>query len=210
MSLVLICSLASCALDPQSQSMMDAYRLIEQGQVVSDADLNPNYRYLRVQVEGHPIFMALGYVDQVPSGPVEVWYSADHNLIRLQNGRLVGAVVKSGVSWLSVSFDHLPRWDAISNQAVFERSRDVSPGYRYGIRETMLIRRIASPADTNLQRVPAASLSWFEESVEGGKDSRPSRYALNHEGRVIYGEQCLSREFCLSWQDWPYTGKGLH
>ena len=56
-------------------------------------------------------------------------------------------------------------------------------------------------------RHPPESLQWYEEAVAGNPDGLPSaRFALstqNAELRVIYGEQCLSREFCFAWQTWP-------
>lgn len=206
-SLLMIFGLAGCSLDPASQSVTDAYRVIHARE--PEGELDPKYRYLRVEVEGRPAYMALGYVDQAKGGPVDVWYSSDRNVLRLQNGRLVGSTMESGVDWLSVSYAHLPDWNAIGDQAVFERRRDVNPGYRYGIIEKMLIRRIPAPKDSHLLRMPASSLSWFEETVVGA-DSLPSRYAVNEKGKVIYAEQCLSREFCLSWQDWPYSDMGAH
>jgi hypothetical protein len=96
---------------------------------------------------------------------------------------------------------------------MFERARDLSPGYRYGIREKMLIRRIAPPDDTQLRLLPPSSLTWFEEVVQGGEDEQPARYAVNlnrRDGmhRVVYAEQCLSSDLCFSWQRWPSPGKG--
>ena len=204
---MLIFGLVGCTFDPTSQSVTDAYRVIHAQE--PEGRLDPKYRYIRVEVEGHPAYMALGYVDQEKGGPVDVWYSSDRNLLRLQNGRIAGSAMKDGVDWISVSYVHLPDWSAIHDRAYFERRRDVSPGYRYGINEKMLIRRISAPKDSNLLRVSPSSLSWFEETVVGA-DSRPSRYAVNEKGRVVYGEQCLSSDFCLSWQDWPYSEMGAH
>lgn len=208
--------MAGCAVEPASQSMMDAYRLMRSGGVAEQAaqGLNPDFRYLRVQVGEREVFMVLGYVDPTSDGPAEVWYSAEADVLRLRDGRVVGATMKTGTDWLAVSFMHLPSWDSVGEQAVFERTRDESPGYRYGIHEKMLIHRIAPPKDSRLKVIPASSLSWFEESVQGGADGHPARYAVRLDAvgshRVIYAEQCLSGEFCFSWQDWPYSSKGTH
>lgn len=205
--------LSGCAVNPASQAMIDAYRVIRSEEVYAPRP-NPNFDYLRVQVEEREFFMVLGSVDQAPDGPVHVWHDANRDVLRLRDGRVVGATLKTGTNWLAVSFAHLPRWEAVDSQVTFERSRDVSPGYQYGIKEKVLIRRIAPPDDTQLQRVPASSLTWFEETVQGAADARPARYAvsLNDGGahRVVYAEQCLSSEFCFSWQSWPSSNKGTH
>ena len=208
--------LAGCAVEPASQAVVDAYRLMRSEGVAqqSAVELNPNFRYLRVQIGTREVFMVLGYVDQLPDGPVQVWYSADADVLRLRDGRVVGATMKSGTDWLSVTFAHLPSWEAVGSQAVFDRVRDVSPGYRYGIKEKLLIRRIAPPEDSQLKLAPASSLTWFEETVQGDNSGRPARYAVSLDGagahQVVYAEQCLSSEYCFSWQSWPPSSKGAH
>lgn len=212
--LALAACLTGCAVEPASQAMVDAYRLMrsEGAAQQSAVELNPNFRYLRVQIGTREVFMALGYVDQLPDGPVQVWYSAEGDVLRLRDGRVVGATMKSGTDWLSVTFAHLPSWEAVGSQAVFDRARDESPGYRYGIKEKLMIRRIAPPDDSQLKLVPASTLTWFEETVQGDTSGRPARYAVSLDGagahQVVYAEQCLSSEYCFSWQSWPSSGKG--
>ena len=213
---VLAVCLSGCAIEPATQAVLDAYQLTrsEETEQAAVAGLNPDFNYLRVQVEEREVFLALGYIDQSVDEPVQVWYSGDGDVLRLRDGRVVGATMKSGPNWQGVSFSQLPSWDAVVTEAAFERVRDVSPGYRYGIREQMSIRRIPPPDDTRLQLISAASLSWFEETVQGG-GIPPARYALSTDGgagthRVVYAEQCLSDEFCFSWQVWPSAGKGAN
>lgn len=208
---VLAACLSGCAVEPASQAVVDAYRLMR-SEGASTVELNPNFMYLRVQIDTREVFMVLGYVDQLPDGPVQVWYSAEADVLRLRDGRVVGATMKSGTDWLSVTFTNLPSWEAVGSQAVFDRVRDVSPGYRYGIKEKLLIRRIAPPNDSQLKLVPASSLAWFEEAVQGGADILPARYAVSLDGagahQVVYAEQCLSGDYCFSWQGWPSSGRG--
>lgn len=206
----LIFSLAGCAVEPASQAILDAYKVIRaDGSAANGGGLNPAYRYLRVQIGERVLFMAQGYLDPSPAGPVEVYYSADHNVLRILDGRLVGVTMKSGIDWLNVTFTGLPAWNALGDEARFERARDEGPGYRYGIVEKMRIRRIAAPNDSKLVAVAAPALTWYEETVQGG--SQPARYAVSDAlHRVVYAEQCLSDEFCLSWQDWPYSSKDAH
>ena len=208
-----MCALLSgCALDPASRAMNDLYRLMHTE--AGAAQLNPSLSYLRLQTGGREIFMALGYVDQTPDGPVEVWYSGEADVLRLRDGRVIGATMKRGVNWLAVSFSSLPSWDAVVGESWFDRVRDESPGYRYGIAEKLRIRPIAAPADSQLKNIPPASLSWFEESVQGDTGLPSARYAVKSDSaaphRVIYAEQCLSSEYCFSWQVWPSSNKGTH
>ena len=66
------------------------------------ARLNPDFRYLRVTIGRHVALLALGNVDSDPRGPVEVWYSAEREVLRFQNGRLVGSVGLT-TEWRNVS-----------------------------------------------------------------------------------------------------------
>ena len=65
---------------------------------------NPAYRYLRVQAEGSaPAFLVLGYVDAHPQGDIEVWYSSKKEVIKTQNGRIVGTAGLE-VDWHGVQY----------------------------------------------------------------------------------------------------------
>jgi hypothetical protein len=212
---VVISVLVSCTVEPSSQAMLDAYRVLRtDGGSSQDAKaLNPNFKYLRVVTGGREVLMVLGYVDQTTEGPVEVWYSGEADVLRLRDGRVIGATMKRGVNWLAVSFSHLPNWEAVGKESMFERVRDESPGYRYGISEKLLLRPIASPSDSQLKNISPASLAWFDETVQVKADLPPARYAVKSDGaahQVIYAEQCLSAEFCFSWQVWPFSSKGTH
>ena len=203
----LLACLAGCRTETVSQAFLDAFRSYrpEQAPLQLSTDLDPKFRYLRVQKGRRDMFVALGYVDQSPAGPIEVWYSPKYEVLRLSDGRLVGASLGMGTDWRSVSFKELPRWNEIGEQAVFERQRDVSPGYRFGVREKMRIRRIAAPADSNLKLLSVSSLAWFEEQALDG-DLPPTRYGVDMSGakpQVVYAEQCLSDIECFSWQRWP-------
>ena len=177
----------------------------------SDKNLNPRFSYLRVTTETRVAFLALGYVDPHPQGPVEVWYSADFEVLRLQNGRMIGA---SGtlVEWRQVQLPELPSWPELlaPNKALtWVRIRDVMPGYHFSQQDRLQLSPVTPPAKSRLQRIAPESLRWFEETAipetPKGQDLPPARYALEvAEGsaRVVYGEQCLSADFCLTWQRW--------
>ncbi len=211
-------------MDAMVQTVQHAVQGVMPGDASIDyARLNPNFRYLRVTVGGRIAFLAGGDIDSDPRGPVEVWYSAQREVLRFQNGRLMG-VVGLTTEWRNVSLLEAPSWSAVarSQQPVqWVRVRDVMPGYRYGVRDELLLRVIFPPQKSALQRLDPQSLTWFEERLHpeprtgyvakllGGpadeKPLPPARYAVDLRGgkeTVVYGEQCIAPDFCFTWQRW--------
>ena len=178
--------------------------------------LRPDLRYLRATIDGRALLLALGELDPHPLGAVEVWYSAEREIVRLQNGRVVG-VVGSVAEWRGVVVPEMPSWSALARLGAplhWVRYRDVMPGYRYSVRDAMLIRAIDPPSKSQLRDLDPRSLTWFEETVIGGRgeDALPAvRYAVDLRGAtetVVYGEQCLTPEVCFTWQRWPAQPRG--
>jgi hypothetical protein len=173
------------------------------------AALDPAFRYLRVTAGRQVVFMALGYVDPHPQGPVEVWYSAEREVLRLQHGRLVGAA-GTRTEWRAVRLPVLPSWRALAERGAplaWVRTRDVMPGYRFNVRDDLLLQPIAPPARSALQGIAPASLQWFEETLaaDAALALPPARYAIDpavDDGQVVYAEQCLAVDLCLTWQRW--------
>ena len=191
---------------------------------IDDARLNPNFRYLRVTIGGRVALLALGDLDGDARDPVEVWYSAEREVLRLSNGRLVGAVGLT-TEWRNVFLPELPSWAAAARSGRsfrWTRVRDVMPGYRFGVKDELSLRAIEAPQGSELQGIDPRHLTWFEEKVaspsigvrlwlsSGSSDTvetlPPARYAVDIRGTqatVIYGEQCLAPKLCFSWQRWP-------
>lgn len=185
----------------------------------TDVKLNPKYHYIRVTRDGRVGFFAQGSEDKHPQGPVEVWFSGLREVLRLQNGRLVG-VAGVTVEWRNVMLPALPSWSVIARDGrpvQWVRVRDVMPGYRFGVRDELSLRPIAAPQKSELQKLDPKSLQWFEEQIQSAprgnlsaglgaeKPLSPARYAVDlRDGKeiVVYGEQCLSPEFCFTWQRW--------
>ncbi len=178
--------------------------------------LDPKYRWLRVATQGRHVYLALGYEDKNPLGTIEVWYSGTKEVLRLQNGRIAGATGLT-TEWRSVSFQDVPTWSSVASAELplrWTRTRDVMPGYRFGVRDRLEVRAILAPQKVPLQGVDAQQLSWFEErivspenaraSASGDRDLLPvSLYAVDLKGeseKVVYGEQCLSPGLCFAWQ----------
>lgn len=197
---------------PTSQAVLDAWTLISPfnsaDSEITKAQLNPRYRYLRVHAGEKSALLVLGYVDTSTQGNTEVWYSNDRGVLRLQGGRLSG-LQGVGEDWLNVRFENLPNWKEVGSNPRFTRIRDVQPGYRFNIRDTLEMHAIPAPRDTHLQTIDPTALVWIEERSIPPSSLPPARYALQNvskeEMQVVYGEQYLTPELKVSWQTWPPT-----
>jgi hypothetical protein len=221
LSLVVTLSACSAGSNAILQTLPYAYG---RNPSVDSARLNPNFRYLRVTIGGRVVLLAQGNVDSHPQGPIEVWYSAEREVLRLQNGRLVGAVGLT-TEWRDVFLPELPSWSvaARADQAFrWTRTRDVMPGYRFGVKDALSLRVVPEPKRSALQGLDPQRLTWFEERIESEPVAGlfavfgnsfaadiplpPARYAVDVQGgreTVVYGEQCLAPELCFTWQRWP-------
>ena len=199
-------SLFACGHTPVTRTLFDAIPGLSQK--ADSINLNPSLRYLRVTVRGRVVLMVLGYVEPHAEGQIETWYISEGEVIRLQNGRVVGTAGLE-TDWRAVRNFSLPAWkDLLGRQAlVYRRERDEMPGYRFGIAESVSLYPVRAPSNARLVGLPVAGLRWYEEAVLGQPEGLPSaRYALlarEGELRVVYGEQCLSQNLCLAWQTWP-------
>lgn len=180
---------------------------------------NPQYRYLRVEVVGKPAaLLVLGYLDAHPQGDIEVWYSSSREVIKIQNGRIVGT---SGLNpdWQRVQYPVAPpTWVNLPAQGVlYARERDEMPGYRAAIRDQLQVKPWAGlPTITLPATLPvglAKSYRWFSEaSLSSTEPLPPAWFALSLRGdqpAVVYSEQCLSVNFCLKLQSWPILESAL-
>ena len=174
-----------------------------------DAPLNPNYRYLHVTLgDAKPALLVLGYVDAHPQGEIEVWYSAQGEVLRLQNGRLVGAVGLP-VEWHRVTYSQTPPpWQSVPPEgARFTSVRDVQPGYRLGLVEQVVLTPLPKPP-LKLPDPGFAAAAWFQENyTDASGTTRPDAwFALGQNGgtkTIVYSRQCLSSSVCLTLQRWP-------
>lgn len=168
--------------------------------------LPDGYSYMRLTVNGASAMVALGYVDlDILGRPVQVWYSSAGEVMRTQDGRLVG-LLGTPVEWRSVVMSAAtPAWADVTQALALQRNVDVSPGFRWGQRHVLTVQPLPPPSDTALAGLSPADLRWFAEH-EANHQALPARYAVAPaSGRVVYGEQCLAPTFCLTWQTWPPT-----
>ena len=203
--------LTACA--PRTAVLNDAFSAIFTGQVDnSDPEkLNRSLRYLRVVAAGSVSLLVLGYVEASPLGPIEVWYSSKAEVLRIQNGHIVG-LTGTTVEWRHVSLSATPPWhDIDANVMRYTRTRDVMPGYLFGTTDEINLRLTPAPSRSNISARPVAlaqNLKWFEAREINNK-LPPARFAvetINGVSTAVYGEQCFSQTYCLSWQTWPSLG----
>ena len=197
--------LQGCVHTPATLTLFEAFGSAKS---VDAIRLNSKLSYLRVSRPDKVVLMVLGYVEALPEGNVEIWYSSVGEVLKLQNGRVL-ATVGFEPDWRKVTYKQLPTWQALQSQdkAEFERTRDQMPGYKFGILEAIKLYKVPAPRHSRLTNVAPTSLTWFEESVQNTTHGLPSaRYGVSYksgEPVVVYGEQCFSVDVCISWQKWP-------
>ncbi|NDU87904.1 MAG: YjbF family lipoprotein [Ferrovum sp.] len=168
------------------------------------AHLNPQYRYLRLVVDGRPLVLAQPTASPVEGSP---WFSATGEVLRFRDGRVVGA---TGLltEWRSVQLPNLPSWTALEKKSQpldWTRVRDVMPAYRYGITDHLRLQPMPPPKVSRLKGLDPRSLWWFREQDLAPKNPLPPAwYGVDPaSGRVIYGAVCLDSQLCFTWQRWP-------
>lgn len=210
--LVLLLGLSACSTLESNSVVQTMYRGVPQN-VAERTEFAPPYHYLRVVVGGRVVFLASDTPPVDTAGTTSVWYSGGREVLRFNDGRVVAAVGLA-TEWRGVVAPELPSWSelAVAKEPLrWTRTRDVMPGYHYGVHDALILRHIAPPKDIELKGVDPAALSWFEERFDtqhgGTMSALPrARYAVDlgdAKGTVVYGEQCLSAELCFSWQRWP-------
>lgn len=207
--------LSACSSISQNPIIPTFAQLVPNSKSVDSAKLDSRFHYLRVTVNGKVVLLASGTVNIDAPDAMSVWYSADREVLRFQNGRLVAAVGLIS-EWRNVRVPVLPEWNELvqnSTPLSWTRFRDVMPGYRYDLADDLILQRIPAPNDSELKALEPSSLVWFEERMvhTTDRDVLPAaRYAVaisKTNERVVYGEQCISKNFCFSWQQWPVVAK---
>ena len=228
---IVVLALSLCACVGEKQSLIwDTFKLgiLGNDSLINQAELNPNYQYLRAEVNGNPALLVLGYENTKAGSTVETWYSSSKEVLQLEGGRLAGT---GGLdtNWTDVSLMDAP---AITSPELFPsdagstvkgrrnpklfffRIRSVMPQYLVNIREAVVMQGLKeAPEDApKVLRDPAnnINLRWVQESVvlQPNNPSVPTLKAIyaydKATNKIIFGRQCLSEKECLSWLIWPY------
>jgi hypothetical protein len=197
--------------------------------VIDETPLNPNYKYLKVDANGSPALLVLGYVDPKNKAQQDVWYSAFKEVVEIRGGRLANTEGLN-VNWKEVDLSNAPSLGDVlaipentrSRRAPkfrYIRTRTVMPGYHVNIRETVIMQALdEAPSDApKAFKDPGKNIDirWVEETVlvsaaNQNPSVQPLRaiYAINTKtNEVIFGKQYLTKNFYVSWLSWPYPAR---
>lgn len=163
------------------------------------------YEYMQLAVSGWYSLMALGRRDRtaVPQyGEDEYWYSPLGEMLHSRDGRL-WRVLGMTTEWRGQQAQ-APAWSdvpAAGQELSWVRKVDRMPGYRWAEVDRIRTRRLLTPPSVAAHRTwPQAQ--WFEDEVQafdavGLPWQYTQRFAV-WQGRVMYSEQCIARDLCLS------------
>jgi len=195
----------------------------------------PGVNFMKVVSPSGVAYMVLGD-EEAPAGaegtgPVQVWYSAGKQVLRLHQGRVAGTAGLP-VDWRSVRAGPRPPWaQALNGPVVYGRERDEMPGYRFQILERVTVRSVQTPAESWAAAVAGRqTLAWFTEEAEavdhamtGPGQGKSTAEASRNQQRtklpvawfavdlqaagqpVVFSRQCLSPAFCLTMEPMPIT-----
>jgi hypothetical protein len=174
-------------------------------QIPANLSVSP-YRYLWAKSNDSKALLVLGAVEPSDSGSIEVWFSANQEILRIQTGALGRIVSTRGLQtdWVRSSLRVNP--NVSGSLKVLLRERDVMPGWRYGLTETLrqtsfrkpprLARQKFRPELLNSKKVT----SWLMENSPQAPELGESVYARDAAGQVIAGYQCLAADLCIAWE----------
>jgi hypothetical protein len=201
--------LASCT--SGSKSALDTIKLAMSGDQsgATHEPQNPAFKYLRVTAYGRTAFLVMGYVD----GANQTWYSAKGEMLKVNEGRLVGAAGLE-TEWRQVQFASLPTWSSVVNNShlgtwSFQRTLDVMPGYKSGVMQRLRLKSVSFQEVQGVlgkQVLPWAAkpqLLWFQEASDS--ELPHSYYAVDAakaSPEVVFTYQCLSAKLCMSLEPW--------
>jgi hypothetical protein len=227
---VLFITLISACAGDKSNIVYDTFKLgfSNPNTVIDETPLNPNYRYLKVEVNNRPALLVLGYEDNKKNHGRAIWYSAFKEVIQIEGGRLAGSEGLD-TNWTQVKLQNPPPFSkvlvkpnirrAYQPKYRYVRIRTVMPGYQVNIRETVVMQALDSipsdaPKELKDEKVNR-DIRWVEETVLVPSQSKnpsitPLRaiYAIDSKTeQVIYGKQYLTPNDFISWLTWPYPKK---
>jgi hypothetical protein len=181
-SVVISALLISACAGDTSNTVYDTFKLgiSNRNNVINATPLNPNYRYLKVEANGQPALLVLGYVDERDKASHDVWYSSFKETLEIRGGRLA-ATAGLEVNWTDVRIaDAPPLLEVLTAQEAsrskrptrmrYTRIRTVMPGYHVNIRETVVIELLREAPSSIPKELKAASytqdIRWVQEVIQ--------------------------------------------
>lgn len=172
-------------------------------------EMAPGLQYLEAHTVGAQAMMVLGYVATPPQQPpVHTWYDSQRELLRLQNGFMVGLTgVKNYISnteytWAAPNQQgvQLPTSKTYSqpDQQVFNQTVTLSfqavLESSVNTKNSVLRKRLIEAARQSEQ-----PLLWYQEVPQPNSQLPYSLHAFTSDGNPVYGSQCLTPSVCIEW-----------
>jgi hypothetical protein len=175
--------------------------------LIQDSGIAPAFKTMRVLTAQTQSILVLGEIEQSPDGEIEVWFSGQGEILRIQNGKIV-STAGLAINWVRSRYKVIEH-DRLANRTVYRVTRDVMPGWRYGYAQEMSQSPLAAP--------PASVARWFDGKERTAElagwtvlqptDRRQADQAWqvayfghNHRGQTRAGYQCLAPDLCLGWE----------
>jgi len=169
------------------------------------SQVQAGFEYILVSSDQNDAVMALGErrFDESKKQLHEYWYTGQGEMLYLVDGRIQQAL--GFTNEIRGQTNAAPSWNEFtesSRKLTWRKQIDLMPGFRYGVVNNITSYKIEPPR--KLPDSLPTPLQWVADLVESktsdGLDWRYiQRFAL-HEGRVVYSEQCISRELCIKIQ----------
>ncbi len=168
-------------------------------------NLNPQFNYMRLVMNGHTLWLAQGSIEPWPAANTKVFYSADRSVFKWSNGRLT-SVTTPLLDWR----EHLLQSINWSTAKPFKISRDVDNIDGIGAMTEQRELSLVSAPKHHGYIGDDATLVWVHEytvpqsQVSQSYPSYDNWYAFepHNMNEPVYGQQCISKRYCLSWQVW--------
>lgn len=203
---------------------------------IEKSPLKPNLNYLRVNINGLDVLLVKGYVDPNVQGPIDVWYSSDGSVMRIQAGRYLGSTgfdqnwqevtrneATNFVTLLNNELNANKNLSGSSSLAAIKSIKKYFSTQSYLAKPSYLVMRdervSALVSSTPPESIPSSfkkyiqhqDLIWVSETPQPNdifkkKGDNFAWYGFvknNSSFAQVIGQQCLSKEFCITWMPWP-------
>ena len=199
---------------------------------IEKSPLKGNLAYLRANINGLDVLLVKGYVDNNVQGALDVWYSSDGSVMRIQQGRYLGSIGFDN-NWQEVTRQDAPRLDLILNNELSPSGKiTVAPiktlkkyfsTQSYVAMPSYLVMRDERISAVISSTVPDSIPSSFKKYLQNkdliwvAETPQPNDlfqkkgasfawygFVKNDNGfEQVVGQQCLSKDFCITWTPWP-------
>ncbi|WP_156819147.1 hypothetical protein [Psychrobacter lutiphocae] len=194
--------------------------------------LNPQFNYIKLIMNGQTLWLAQGVTQQWPVANTQVFYSSDRSVFKWANGRLIAVTtplidwrehLPQAINWPAQKPFQFQRYvDRIEGILALPEFREVNESlppahHSYVGDEANLVwvheYSVHQKADTQSYRsqadIPSKASKLLQQLTGTSKSNQAyasfdAWYAFEFQNMKtpVYGQQCISKQYCLSWQVW--------